>query len=318
MPKPRAIEDDFRFVLAKTGKPKEPGLGSSRRRGTDAGGMRNRIIDATRRKPNVMVKITGFSKSTGPGLALHLDYISRNSQNEVFDSTGRSFDEIGPALGLSTRDALQEYGQALAESMQEPGKRGRPRERTAMHLMLSMPPGTDKPGFEIAVRDFLRESFSNHDHLFTFHDDTAHYHAHIVVGLQGHDGKWLNPRKDDLADWRHDFAAALERAGIAAQATPAYSRGAAPRNRPARIEQMARRDQRDGTRSRRRPDVSPTYDAEVEAGAIARRADAWERIARHYEQRGDSDAAGAVREHLAERFRRHQPRPAERDADHER
>jgi hypothetical protein len=36
---------------------------------------------------------------------------------------------------------------------------------------------------------------------FTFHDDRDHYHAHVVA-LQGHDGRWLNPKKNDLLAWR--------------------------------------------------------------------------------------------------------------------
>jgi len=299
-------------VLAKTGKPKEPGLSIGKRRPTDAG-MRRSVIAATQRKPNVMVKITGFSKASGAGLKPHLAYLTRNG-DEAFDHTGTSFTEIAQRLGMDPRDALNQYGEELANPIEAEKPRGRPRERTAMHLMLSMPPGTDKARFELGVRSFLQEAFADHDHLFVFHDDRDHYHAHVVVGLQGHDGQWLNPRRHHLQEWREDFAAALERNGIEAQATPAYSRGHAPKNRPRAIEQMDRRDQRDGTKTRRRSDVSPTYDAEAEASAIERRADAWERIARHYDSHGDQEAAGAIREHLAENFSRH----PSRDTDHTR
>lgn len=307
------FEEDWRFVFAKTGKPKEHGLSPGKRRPTNAG-MRRAVISATQRKPNVVVKITGFSKAAGDGLKPHLDYISRHGKNEVFDHTGTSFNEIADRLGIDKRDALDRYGEELANPIQLEKPRGRPRERTAMHLMLSMPPGGDKASFELGVRSFLQEVFHEHDHVFTFHDDTAYYHAHVVVGLQGHDGQWLNPRKHHLQEWREDYAAAMERHGIAAKAAPAYSLGEPPKNKPRAIEQMNRRDQRDGTTTRRRSEVAPTYDAEAEAGAIERRADAWERIARHYESTGDKEAAGAVREHLAEHFSRH----GARESDHTR
>lgn len=312
-----SFEEDWRFVFAKMGKPKAPGGGNDRR-SLNAGAMRRAVLQATRRKPNVMVKITGFSKSTGAGLKPHLDYISRNGNNEVFDHTGTSFDDIARRLGLSAREALDQYGRELANPMQREKTRGRPRERTAMHLMLSMPPGTDKPSFELATRAFLRETFQDHDHLFTFHDDKDHFHAHVVVGLQGHDGPWLNPRRHHLQEWREDFAAALERHGIEAQATTPYSRGRPRKDYRNDIRYMDSPDlqrqyddyQRKG---RTRPPKPSTYDAEAEAGAIERRADAWERMARHYQAEGDGEAAAAIRGHLAENFSRHPTRDSDRE-----
>ena len=44
--------------------------------------MRKALLNAVKRKPQVMVKITSFAGSK-EGLAAHLDYISRNGKNEV-------------------------------------------------------------------------------------------------------------------------------------------------------------------------------------------------------------------------------------------
>jgi hypothetical protein len=68
-------------------------------------------------------------------------------------------------MGLSARDALQHYGRELATGPIAEGvhinrsKKGRPRSRVSMNLMLSMPAGTDTGAFEPAVRDFLNEQF---------------------------------------------------------------------------------------------------------------------------------------------------------------
>jgi len=291
------FEEDWRFVFAKMGRVK-PGL--AQRRPADAA-IRRSLLGAIRRKPQVMVKITGFSKSA-KHLAAHLDYISRQGDNAVFDHHGTAFSEVGRRIGQSPIEAMHAYGRALAQAVPDANdetgqrKRGRPRARKAMHLMLSMPPGTDTGAFELAVHDFLAEQFQAHDRLFTFHDDRNHYHAHVVIGLQGQDGRWLNPRKHDLLAWREAFAASLERHGIEAEATPAYSRGKGKDGYRRDLEELRRR----GTRQR--PDPSPTFDAEIEEHAIRRRAEAWTRIAEHYAALGDQEAAEAIRDYVADHY----------------
>lgn len=289
--------DDYWFVLARTGRARGPG-GADRERSAPPA-MRKDLLNAVRHKPQVMVKITSFSGSK-EGLAAHLDYIARNGKNEVFDPTGEAFGAIGAQMNLTARDALQHYGRELATGPIGEGqggkKKGRPRSRVSMNLMLSMPAGTDTGAFELAVRDFLAEQFQAHDRLFTFHDDRDHYHAHVVIGLQAQDGRWLNPRKKDLLAWRENFAVSLERHGIPAEATPAYTRGRGKDGYRRDLEELKQR----GTRER--PDPSPSFEAEIEERAIRRRAAAWTRIAAHYTETGDREAADAIRDYVADHF----------------
>lgn len=291
--------DDYWFVLARTGRSR--GRGGADRERSAPPAMRKNLLNAVRRKPQVMVKITSFARSK-EALAAHLDYISRNGQNEVFDPAGERFNAIGDQVGLTARDALQHYGRELAtgpiarDAPTNRNKKGRPRSRVSMNLMLSMPAGTDTGAFELSVREFLAEQFQAHDRVFTFHDDRDHYHAHVVVGLQGQDGRWLNPRKKDLLAWREAFAASLERHGIPAEATPAYTRGKGKDGYRRDLEELGRR----GTRER--PDPSPSFDAEIEERAIRRRAEAWTRIADHYAAGGDHETAGAIRDYVADHF----------------
>ncbi len=291
--------DDYWFVLARTGRARGPGGIDPQRLAAPA--VRKNLLDAVRRKPQVMVKITSFARSK-ESLAAHLDYISRNGKNEIFDPAGEGFGAIGAQMGLPARDALQHYGRELAtgpiarDASINRNKKGRPRSRVSMNLMLSMPAGTDTGAFELAVREFLAEQFQAHDRVFTFHDDRDHYHAHVVIGLQGQDGRWLNPRKYDLLAWREAFATSLERHGIPAEATPAYTRGKGKDGYRRDLDELGRR----GTRER--PNPSPSFDAEIEERAIRRRAEAWTRIADHFAETGDREAADAIRDYVADHF----------------
>ena len=127
--------DDYWFVLARPGRARGPG-GDQGRPAPPA--MRKTLLNAVKRKPQVMVKITSFAGSK-EGLAAHLDYISRNGKNEVFDPTGSPFSAIGAQMGLAGRDALQHYGGELAAGPIPEGpagkKKGRPRSRVSMNLM---------------------------------------------------------------------------------------------------------------------------------------------------------------------------------------
>jgi hypothetical protein len=98
--------DDCWFVLAPPGRARGSGGEAVR---PDARMMRRSLLNAVRRKPQVMVKITSFAKSR-EGLAAHLDYIARNGQSAVFDPSGERFSAIGAAMNLSARDACSTTG----------------------------------------------------------------------------------------------------------------------------------------------------------------------------------------------------------------
>ena len=300
-----SFEDDFNFVFAKTGKARAP-RASRNRTSAEAGGskrtmtpqaQRRALLGVTKRKPQVMVKITSFGKAS-KAVADHLEYISRKGEKEVFDNQGDDINSLAERSGREPREVLGDLAERLADP---PGAdaqavKRRPRERVSMNLMLSMPEGTDTGAFELSVRDFLADTFTKNDHVFAFHDDRNHYHAHIAVSLQGDDGSWLNPRKADLQKWRETFADALERRGIAADATPAYSRGRGKGGYRRDLDEIGKRG------ALRRSGQSATYDAETEGAAIERRAAAWSRIGEHYAQAGDAEAAAAIREYVADRF----------------
>ncbi|MGB5830466.1 MAG: relaxase/mobilization nuclease domain-containing protein [Thiohalocapsa sp.] len=296
----RSIDDDFVFILPQMRAAKGP-ISVERRRSLILqaihGNPHGTHGGKGREAPQVMLKITSFS-SSAQKLAAHLDYISRNGDNEVFDRYGNRFSHLSAASeNADAREAIQLYGRELATASETPyKKKGGARSRVSMNMMLSMPAGTDKTAFELAVGDFLNREYGAFDYVYTFHDDRDHYHAHVVVGLLGSDGRWLNPRKHDIAQWRQSFAESLQGHGIAARATPSYSRG---KPKAGYRRDLAETEKR-GTRRVPRP--APTYDAEKEKDAIEKRAQAWTRIATHYRESGEVAAAEQISGFVADSF----------------
>jgi hypothetical protein len=201
----RSVDDAYKLVFAKTGKAKELREHASKTM---------KKFDNRIHIPEVMVKITSFGKGKD-GVIRHLDYISRNGKEKVYDAMDN---EIGESRGTQT-DKLHEAAQNITALDKSPDKR----KRLTCNLMLSMPPNTPKEEFRDSVQDFLAENFSNHEYLYAFHDDTDCYHSHVCIPMKGIDGKRLNPRKNDIAEWRQSFADSLEKNGILANAMTAPS-----------------------------------------------------------------------------------------------
>ena len=292
----RSIDDDFVFILPQMRAAKGP-ISAAQRRSLILQAIHGTHDGKGKGAPQVMLKITSFS-SSAKRLAGHLDYISRNGDNEVFDRYGNRFSHMSAASeNADPREALQLYGSEIATASETPTKKkGGPRSRVSMNMMLSMPAGTDKTAFELAVGDFLNREYENFDYLYTFHDDRDHYHAHVVVGLLGSDGRWLNPRKNDIAQWRQSFASRLQGRGIAARATPSYSRGKPKAGYRRDLSEAEKR----GTRRVPRP--APTYDAEKEKEAIEKRRKAWTRIAAHYGGEGDTEVSEGIASYVADNY----------------
>jgi len=173
-----------------------------------AGAKSRNVIKTIRNAPQVMVKITGNSSGMKQ-VKHHLDYISRNGDVELINELGES---------IHGKVNLKDYKEELkASQVPEESKR-----REFIHVILSMPEGTDKVAFKQSLIDFAKEEFSNRQYVIAIHDDTDHVHAHINVNtrdIDRADEPRLNPRKADLQRWRQGFADKLNDNGIEATAS---------------------------------------------------------------------------------------------------
>lgn len=177
--------------------------------------MRAKLERIVRRAPEVMVKITGRTKSVAH-LKSHLAYITRNGELDAETEQGAS---------LTGRSRLKDLQQRWEDDAVLDDKRRRD-GALSINIILSMPAGTDAIAVKDSARAFAIETFDgNHDDVFVQHLDDKHPHVHLTVRSLGHDGKRLNPRKADLQAWRERFAGELRLRGIATEATPRRTRG---------------------------------------------------------------------------------------------
>lgn len=196
-------------------RPAESDIPDGARSGRLTPAMRAKLERIVKRAPEVMVKITGRTKSV-EHLESHLEYITRNGE-----LTG----ETEQGALLAGRAGLKDLQSRWADDASLDN--GRRRDGSlSVNVILSMPAGTDEAAVKDAARAFAIETFGhNHDYVFVQHLEDKHPHVHLTVRSLGHHGKRLNPRKADLQVWRERFAGELRLRGIAAEATPRRTRG---------------------------------------------------------------------------------------------
>lgn len=176
---------------------------------------RVRLVRIVRRAPEVMVKITGRTRSADH-LAAHLTYITRNG---ALPSEARDGGEFS-----GRRDVLDLAADWSAAHQFARGRRSNTPH--SLSVILSMPEGTDPLQVRDAAHGFAREILGDRfDYVLVLHTDTGRPHVHLAIESLGSDGRRLNPKKADLQAWREAFAKALRDRGVDAEATPRRTRG---------------------------------------------------------------------------------------------
>lgn len=126
--------------------------------------MRAKLERIVRRAPEVMVKITGRTKSVAH-LKSHLAYITRNGELDTETEQGAT---------LAGRSGLKDLQQCWEDDASLDGKRRRDGS-LSINIILSMPAGTDAVAVKDSARTFAIETFGdNHDYVFVQHLDNKH------------------------------------------------------------------------------------------------------------------------------------------------
>jgi hypothetical protein len=211
----------------------KPRATPSAKKPTTGGAIRAKqtLKSTVKKTPEVMVKVTGGGRGM-KAIRAHLDYISRNGQEPLETDQG---DIVHGSEAL--KDLREEWEVGSFGVVPEESNR-----RHAYNIILSMPPGTDRKGVHHAARDFATEQFGGqYKYVFVSHHDESHPHVHLCVAARGLDGTRLNPRKDDLQQWRESFAEHLREHGIEANATRRQARGIEKKPVPQAVNQMRKR-----------------------------------------------------------------------------
>lgn len=166
------------------------------------------IKGVNKKLPQVVVKISGSSKGANKAQA-HADYIGRNGKVEIEDQDGNKY------KGKNEQKEL--LGAWSAMGMHDKHETGSRRE--AFHFVFSMPKGTNPDAMKTAVRNLVKEEFDGHKFFMAQHLDTDSPHVHVLLNATNDKGERLNPRKQDLHNYRVAFVAKLKEQGIEATAT---------------------------------------------------------------------------------------------------
>ena len=205
--------EDFNFVFANTSQKNITLLQAVKR-------IQEHSVGTGNNANQVMFKITSFGNSA-TGMYKTLDYNSRQDDLTLYDNTDTAL--------TSSEENKRPFMDFVKEvkTLHENAHRSK---RMTMNFILSMKAGTPQKEFRAATREFLAKDFPNQPYLYTFHDDTDVYHAHVVAGLRDYEGNRVLTNKIQLQQWRENFAEALREQGVSAEATPALSRGKVSEN----------------------------------------------------------------------------------------
>lgn len=219
----RRIDDWFLGYKTHAVHGRDEGLnldGGSRKPLKNGSGLAN-LRAAALKHPEVMVKIPKRLSANSKGIRgvrSHLDYVSRNGE-----------------ITLENQDGEKLNGKKSVNSLTDDWKKlGIPEEsrhKEALNIVLSMPAGTPPDAVLNAARTFAAEQFEGHQYAFGLHSDAhrpgepAHPHVHLCVLMRNEFGERLNPRKNDLFEWRVRFAEKLREEGIQCAATRRQHRG---------------------------------------------------------------------------------------------
>lgn len=202
--------------------------------------LKHKAGRVTKDAPEVMVKVASFGKGASE-MRAHLMYIARE---ENLPKEAEKHVEIENERGeiYKGKDQIEELAAQWGSDFDDAKRKKN--QRDSMHVVLSMPPGTEPLDVRSAARAFAKETFGkNHQYVFALHEDSAggNPHVHLVVKMRGHDGKQLHVAKGDPQVWREAFAQKLRHIGVEAEATPRKTRGILGRSVSSAIHHLDRR-----------------------------------------------------------------------------
>ena len=131
--------------------------------------------------PQAVLKITSYGRGLKDAKKL-TRYIGEQGETQVETDDGSILDTVEEMEQLA-QDWAADFSDAKGEVR---------KARDVMHVVVSVPAGSDHDKTVDAAREFFAESFGEkHEYAFAAHDETDHFHVHLLVKLRGRDGKQM-------------------------------------------------------------------------------------------------------------------------------
>jgi len=154
-----------------------------------------------------------------------MDYIGRKGKLELETESGEAI-----------TDTVQ--ARALVANWSRDFDRGR-RSRDAVHVVFSMPAGSQVEALRESVRKVGARAFPDQEWVFAIHQDKKHPHAHMVVKMRGRKkDKKLRLGKPQLYKLREIFAEAAREQGVPLAASSRAARGIGQKGQSQAMYQM--------------------------------------------------------------------------------
>lgn len=299
----KQIDDWFIGYKTYAVKPKRSSLGGSSnpnrnpkpfaKTGLKSGtGLKN-LQAAAAKKPEVMVKIAKrVSKNSNGihGVHNHMKYISRNGELSIETNHGNKL-QGNPAI------------QSLMNDWQKSGIPQNSDKREAINIVLSMPAGTPPQAVLNAARQFAAEQFEKHEYAFVLHHESErdgeppHPHVHLCVMVRDYDGIRLNPRKNDLFEWRVRFAEKMREQGIECAATRRQHRGQSIKSQKSDIRQIIIRTLQEEKQGKQPENIKRSHIAQANVEAILEALKAQQRPQHPFQEK-----AQQAKDHITEQY----------------
>ena len=168
-------------------------------------------VRAARGVPQAVVKVVSYAQGKSQVMG-QMRYISRKGKLELETDKGER---------VTTVEAQKALVQKWSWNF-DPRKKS----RDAVHLIFSMPYGSDPEALRNSVRKVLQREFEGHEAVFAIHQDKKHPHAHVILKLRGRGkDKKRDLRKADLYHLREVFAEAAREEGVEMAVSPRAARG---------------------------------------------------------------------------------------------
>ena len=131
-------------------------------------------LRAARGVPQAIVKVASYAQGLREAMG-QVSYISRKGKLEIETDEGERLATMAQQKAL-VHEWARDFGR-------------RKNSRDTVHLVFSMPHGSDPEALRRSVRKVSKREFPDQEAVFVVHTDKKHPHAHVVMKMRAREKK---------------------------------------------------------------------------------------------------------------------------------